>query len=1013
LKVPNCFGKDFDVGQQMEKAKEQTLSMFTKTKAAFSRGVNTVDQALFKDNGGTTAAATDEKLLPAKTELSNGTAKPEETPSSGGGTRGIYVVTLLLLFAALGIVFAMRARSEGGLAHDATAIREFVEATTENLVEDIQNRTGQLQSWAQGLLEELQEEDAAADMCDDGLLVPGPKKTRVNAGIFVFLLLWSFVGVAIAADVFMVAIEYITSSEVSKTVEVNGVKRTFTVQVWNATVANLTLMALGSSAPEILLSVIEIVSSGFFAGELGPSTIVGSAAFNLLVICAVCIVAIPAGESRIIKDTGVFYITATFSVFAYLWLVVILQYSTPNIVDVWEGCLTFAFFPILVYLAYLADTGAFSFNADGCCRVLFCSRKKRNGPALVPGVTLVGVSADVEEAERGGFLAKEVNQLLAQSADTHLTKADREKAMAEAQLALKQAIPPKEKPKSRAYYRVEATRSATGGKIITSEEDEDEKKSKVAPEEGAPPPPEPGLMGKAGRMMKGGGAAAADFMSFTPAKSVVQFAEKGIAVPEDCGAAKVQVVRSGTLMSSVTVKYYTKSGTATAGADFIAVSGDLTFFPGQGKATISVPILDDDEQEDNETFTVVLEPPDKGQVVIGDPSVCEVTIEDNDTAGNLTFDQEFVPIKESVGKVLLTVVRVGGTAGTIGCSFATKEGSARAGTDFAAQEGTLTFPPGVTRKEIAIEIIDDANYEKDETFQVVLSDPTGGANIKEKGVDKTAATIKIINDEERRDLLGLMVSELDLDVDNIKLASSSYVEQITSCLDYEGSGCVGATLYVLSLPFKIIFAFVPPPRMCGGWACFIVALAFIGALTALIGDLATHTGCCLGLLPAVTAITFVAMGTSLPDTFASKQSATSEPYADNSIGNVTGSNSVNVFLGLGMPWAIAAIYWTHFQTPATVEQWRGRYRAGFDWYTESMPVGFAVPAGDLSFSVAVFAICAVICLSCIILRRQCVGMELGGPPCSKYGLAFFFVLLWFTYIGVSSASSYGLLAGLL
>lgn len=44
LKVPNCFGKDFDVGQQMEKAKEQTLSMFTKTKAAFSKGVNTVDQ---------------------------------------------------------------------------------------------------------------------------------------------------------------------------------------------------------------------------------------------------------------------------------------------------------------------------------------------------------------------------------------------------------------------------------------------------------------------------------------------------------------------------------------------------------------------------------------------------------------------------------------------------------------------------------------------------------------------------------------------------------------------------------------------------------------------------------------------------------------------------------------------------------------------------------------------------------------------------------------------------------
>ena len=58
----------------------------------------------------------------------------------------------------------------------------------------------------------------------------------------------------------------------------------------------------------------------------------------------------------------------------------------------------------------------------------------------------------------------------------------------------------------------------------------------------------------------------------------------------------------------------------------------------------------------------------------------------------------------------------------------------------------------------------------------------------------------------------------------------------------------------------------------------------------------------------VTAITFVALGTSLPDTFASKSAAINEKYADNAVGNVTGSNSVNVFLGLGIPWLIAAIY---------------------------------------------------------------------------------------------------------
>ena len=65
------------------------------------------------------------------------------------------------------------------------------------------------------------------------------------------------------------------------------------------------------------------------AGELGPSTIVGSAAYNLLIISAVCVMAIPAGQGRYIKDTGVFAITATFSVLAYVWLIFILQARPP------------------------------------------------------------------------------------------------------------------------------------------------------------------------------------------------------------------------------------------------------------------------------------------------------------------------------------------------------------------------------------------------------------------------------------------------------------------------------------------------------------------------------------------------------------------------------------------------------------------------------------------------------------------------------------------------------------
>ena len=85
---------------------------------------------------------------------------------------------------------------------------------------------------------------------------------------------------------------------------------TLCLQVWNDTVANLSLLALGTSAPEILLSVIEIIGKGFKAGELGPSTIVGSAAFNLLVISAICIASIPTGEIRRIANVKVFAVTA-------------------------------------------------------------------------------------------------------------------------------------------------------------------------------------------------------------------------------------------------------------------------------------------------------------------------------------------------------------------------------------------------------------------------------------------------------------------------------------------------------------------------------------------------------------------------------------------------------------------------------------------------------------------------------------------------------------------------------
>merc|ERR1712151_501374 len=207
-------------------------------------------------------------------------------------------------------------------------------------------------------------------------------------------------------------------------------------------------------------------------------------------------------------------------------------------------------------------------------------------------------------------------------------------------------------------------------------------------------------------------------------------------------------------------------------------------------------------------------------------------------------------------------------------------------------------------------------------------------------------------------------------------------------------------------PWKFICACVPPPTLCKGWACFTVALVVIGALTAVIGDLADMLGCALGIPKSITAVTIVALGTSLPDTFASKTAAVQEPTADASICNVTGSNSVNVFLGLGLPWMIGAFYWSF--TPVDIEDPKDPWRLHGEeagWFGDPelkveklYPGSFVVPAGSLGPSVTVFTITAIVSIAVLMLRRRSIDAELGGPNTLKWVSAGVMVLLWLIYI---------------
>lgn len=798
---------------------------------------------------------------------------------------------------------------------------------------------------------------------DGGLIAPifsGEQDWPNGLRIVLYLLglIWCFMGVAIVSDVFMGAIERITSKK--KRVYVASSGKHFTVRVWNDTVANLTLMALGSSAPEILLSLIELMANSFYSGSLGPSTIVGSAAFNLLCISAVCVSAIPDGETRTIKDISVFAVTATFSVVAYLWLYLIVGGITKDIVDIWEGTLTFLGFPMLVVLAFIADKG-------------YLSR----------GDTAPGKQNSYEDFSKEAVAAKEVE--LCHRAHTNLPDETLAR-MIEADM---------QPHKSRAAYRVESLRKIFAGRKVGGWKKVPFRRSKVAPieEEVTEQPEEP-----------------------EKKRVTLEFICSVFAVMESIGTLEVPVeIHGHDGHANVTVEYTTRDGTAQAASDYVPAAGVLIFEPGQTRKTVSVKIIDDNEYENDEYFFIELQAPrclDQAVcAVLGESKLAKVLILDDDHPGTLVFEKETIEVQEGTSDkaIEVNIRRENGCNGRIKCEYHTEDDTAVAGLDFERCGGTVYFEQGQQEATISILIKARGRYESSEQFRLVLENPSEGVAFDKEtdgGETQAITTIIVKPCPETQKKTDRVMSLLVGNWDKHQLGHSNWKDQFRDALFVNGgdadddestTGVWDYIIHFVTVFWKVLFAFIPPADFCDGKLCFVGSLIMIGVVTAFIGDLAGLLGCCMGVPDAITAITFVALGTSLPDTFASKSAAEQDPYADASIGNVTGSNSVNVFLGLGFPWLIGSIYWT---AKGYDSEWAKKYP---DVLREHPDGGkFVVVGGDLGFSVVVFTCCALIAIAILMIRRWTMTAELGGPVPIKYATSLVLVILWITYVALSS-----------
>ena len=211
---------------------------------------------------------------------------------------------------------------------------------------------------------------------------------------------------------------------------------------------------------------------------------------------------------------------------------------------------------------------------------------------------------------------------------------------------------------------------------------------------------------------------------------VVQDADAGLSflnpassVYKNAGSAVITVVCSNPGVEPLSVHYSTTNGTAIAGVDYTATSGTLVFTGGVGTNTFSVPILTNSFVNGNHTFTVSLSnPTPPGQLV--SPSNQVVTIIDSNSG--LSFSSPTYTVLKTGVAATITVLRIENTNTVSSVNFATANGTAVAGLDYIATNGTCVFTNGETSKTFSVTVINNTVVQPDKTVLLQLSNPVNG-----------------------------------------------------------------------------------------------------------------------------------------------------------------------------------------------------------------------------------------------------------------------------------------------
>ena len=212
-------------------------------------------------------------------------------------------------------------------------------------------------------------------------------------------------------------------------------------------------------------------------------------------------------------------------------------------------------------------------------------------------------------------------------------------------------------------------------------------------------------------------------LSFTNSVASVLKNAGSLVVAVVCSNPRVEPVIVDSNTVPLSVNYLTADGTALAGLDYTAVSGTLVFTNGIATNTFTVPIINNSLVVGNRTFTVSLSSPTPpGQLV--PPSVQTVTIIDNNSG--LSFSSPTYTVLKSGVAATITVLRTDNTNTVSSVNFATANGTALAGLDYIATNGTFVFTNGQTSQTFSVIVINNTVVQPDKTVLLQLSNPTGG-----------------------------------------------------------------------------------------------------------------------------------------------------------------------------------------------------------------------------------------------------------------------------------------------